>query len=303
MKYLIGGQLPVSPIALGCMRMTGLSVQQAERVVHTALESGVSFFDHADIYGGGESETIFGEVLRCNPGLRDQIVIQDKCGICKGYYDLSEKHILESVDGCLKRLGIEKLDVLLLHRPDALMEPEEIASAFDKLSSAGKVTYFGVSNMNPAQMELLSKSMSGRIAVDQLQFGLAHSGLVDEGMSVNTAADQAVVRTGGALDYCRLHDILVQAWSPLQHGMFEGPFLTSEKYAALNAQVKTLAQEYGVSDTAIALAWLLRHPAGIQPVLGSMNVKRIEDSCRAMDVTLTRPQWYKLYALAGNPIP
>lgn len=242
-------------------------------------------------------------MLRRNPGLREQIVIQDKCGICSGYYDLSKEHILKSVEGCLKRLGVEKLDVLLLHRPDALMEPEEIASAFETLYKDGKAAYFGVSNMNPAQIELLSKAMPGRIAVNQLQFGLAHSGLVDEGINVNTAAGQAVVRTGGALDYCRLHDILVQAWSPLQHGMFEGPFLTSEKYEALNAAVRELAQEKGVSDTAIALAWLLRHPAGIQAVLGSMNEKRIEDSCRAMDVTLTRPQWYKLYALAGNPIP
>ncbi len=303
MKLLIGGKLSASQIALGCMRMSGYSVEEAESIINVAIDNGINFFDHADIYGGGQSERLFGEVLRRNPGLRDKIIIQDKCGICSGYYDLSKEHILEAADGCLERLGVEHLDVLLLHRPDALMEPEEIAAAFEKLEKEGKVSYFGVSNMNTAQIELLSRYMPGRIVINQLQFGLAHSGLVDEGVSSNTAADQAIDRTGSVLDYCRLKDITIQAWSPLQHGMFAGPFLTSPKYDGLNAGVRALAEEYGISDTAMALAWILRHPAGIQPILGSMNKKRIEECCKAMNVTLTRPQWYRLYSLAGNPIP
>lgn len=303
MNLTIGGKFSVSPVALGCMRMASLSVEEAERVVLTATEHGVNFFDHADIYGGGQSETIFGEVLRRNPGLREKVILQDKCGICAGYYDLSRKHILEAVDGSLKRLGLEHMDVLLLHRPDALMEPEEIALAFDELASSGKVSCFGVSNMNTAQLRLLEKAMPGRIVINQLQFGVAHSLLVDEGINVNTMASQAVVRTDSVIDYCREHDVRIQAWSPLQHGMFEGPFLTSPKYEALNNAIRAMAEEKGVTDTAIALAWILRHPAGIQVILGSMNQQRIADSCVATGVHLTRQEWYQLYQLAGNPLP
>jgi len=303
MNINIGGVLSASPVALGCMRLSGLDVQAAERVILTALENGISFFDHADIYGGGQSETLFGEVLRRNPGLRDKIVIQDKCGICRGYYDMSEKHILEAVDGSLKRLGLDSIDALLLHRPDALMEPEEVASAFQKLEKAGKVRLFGVSNMNPAQMELLSREMPGKLVINQLQFGPAFTGLVDEGMSVNTGNDQAVVRTGAALDYCRLKGITIQAWSPLQYGCFEGPFMLCEKYEKLNQRLHELAQQYGVADETIAFAWILRHPARIQAILGSMNPERIRSCAKAMQITLARPEWYSIYAAAGNPIP
>jgi len=299
----IGGVLPASPIALGCMRLSGLSVEDAERVILTAVENGIDFFDHADIYGGGESEVLFGKVLRRNPSLRSRITIQDKCGICKGYYDMSEEHILEAVDGSLKRLGLECIDALLLHRPDALMEPEEVASAFSKLEQAGKVRVFGVSNMNPAQIELLSRELPGKLVINQLQFGPAFTGLVDEGISANTQLDQAIVRTGGALDYCRLKGITIQAWSPLQYGMFKGPFMQCEDYAALNAHMHKLALEKGVDDVAIAMAWILRHPAKMQAIIGSMNPARIASAAQAMRITLTRPEWYSLYAAAGNPIP
>ena len=302
MKYMIGG-LSASPVALGCMRMSGLDIAQAERVVMTAVENGIDFFDHADIYGGGKSEELFGEVLRRNPGLRDKIVVQDKCGICKGYYDMSEEHILEAVDGALKRLGLEQIDALLLHRPDALMEPEEVASAFAKLEKAGKVKVFGVSNMNAVQIELLNREMPGKIQINQLQFGPAFTGLVDEGINVNTGNDQAIVRTGGVLDYCRLHGITIQPWSPLQHGCFEGPFMLCDKYEQLNAVMHELALAYGVADETIAFAWILRHPAKMQPILGSMNPERIAAAAKAMEIRLTRPEWYRMYAAAGNPIP
>jgi predicted oxidoreductase len=242
-------------------------------------------------------------VLRRNPGLREKIVVQDKCGICKGYYDLSEKHILEAVDGSLSRLGLDSIDALLLHRPDALVEPEEVASAFEKLEKAGKVRFFGVSNMNPAQIELLEREMPGRIIIDQLQFGPAFTGMVDEGISANTQLDQAVVRTGAALDYCRLHNITIQAWSPLQYGMFMGPFMQCEDYAQLNACMHELALEKGVEDVTIAIAWILRHPAKMQAIIGSMNPERIAAAARAMDTQISRPEWYRMYAAAGNPIP
>lgn len=304
MKQLrLGGLLPASAIGLGCMRMASLSAKEADRVVHTALENGIDFFDHADIYGGGECEERFGQVLKDNPGLREKIVLQSKCGICKGYYDASKEHILQAADGILRRLGVDHLDSLLLHRPDALMEPEEVAEAFETLHRAGKVRYFGVSNENAAQLQLLEKAMPGRILINQMQFSMAHTPMVDAGMNVNIHSDHAIVRDGGVLDYCRLHGITLQAWSPFQYGMFEGPFLGSEKYPELNAAVKEAAEAHGVTDSAVAIAWILRHPAKIQALVGSMNVKRIADIAKGADIELSRQEWYKLYLSAGNPLP
>ncbi len=303
MSIRIGNQFDASPIALGCMRLTRLDVSEAEKLLLTAVEKGINFFDHADIYAGGQAETLFGELLRRNPGLRDKIIIQTKCGICPGYYDSSEEHILEAADGSLKRLGLDHVDVLLIHRPDALMEPEEIASAFAKLEKTGKVRAFGVSNMNSAQMQLLDREMPGKLIINQLQFGVAHSGLVDEGIAVNTDLDQAVVRTDGVVDYCRLHNVTIQAWSPMQYGMFKGPFMQCPDYAELCAYMDQLAQQYGVSAEAIALAWILRHPAKMQAIIGSANIDRVCRSAEAMNITLTRPEWYKMYKLAGNVIP
>ena len=303
-KLLLGNALPASPIALGCMRMAGMDDAAAEQVIFTALENGIDFFDHADIYGGGESEKIFGRVLKNNPGLREKIVLQSKCGICRGYYDASKEHILEAADGILKRLGVDYLDALLLHRPDALMEPEEVADAFETLHRAGKVRYFGVSNHNAAQMELLSAYMQQKLIINQLQFSMAHTGLVDAGVNVNIHSDHAVVRDGGVLDYCRLNDITIQAWSPFQYGMFKGVFLgNNELYPELNAEVQKIAEEKGVTDSAIAVAWIMRHPAKIQTIIGSMNAKRIADIAKAQDIALTRQEWYRLYLAAGNPLP
>ena len=299
----LGGALPVSPIGLGCMRMATISDAEAEKVIFSAMESGINFFDHADIYGNGESEEIFGRVLKAHPGLRDQIVLQSKCGICRGYYDASKAHILAAADGILRRLGVDHLDSLLLHRPDALMEPEEVAAAFEELHWSGKVRYFGVSNENAAQLALLEQAFPGRIRINQLQFGLAHTGLVDAGINVNIHSDHAIVRDGMTLDYCRLHGITIQAWSPFQYGMFEGVFLENEKYAALNREIIETAESRGVSAAAIAIAWILRHPAGIQTIIGSMNPRHITEIARAQEIVLTRQEWYRLYLAAGNPLP
>lgn len=303
MALNIGGTMSASPIALGCMRLASLSVPQAETLVMQALQEGVNFFDHADIYAGGESEKIFGEILRRQPALRGKIFIQDKCGICDGYYDASKEHIIQAAEGSLARLGIEQLDVLLLHRPDTLMEPDEVAEAFTRLKRDGKVRRFGVSNMNVQQLQLLARYIPDGIAINQMQIGLAHTTLIDEGLSANTDASQAIVRTGGVLEYCRGNGITLQAWSPLQYGMFEGPFLTNEHFAPLNKEIRMLAQKYAVTDTAIAVAWLLRHPAGIQVITGTTNKDRLTGLCAAARVRLTRPEWYRLYRLAGNPLP
>ena len=302
-KLALGGVLPASPIALGCMRMAALDESSADKVVHTALENGIDFFDHADIYGGGRSEELFGQVLKNNPGLREKIVLQSKCGICKGFYDASKEHILEAADGILKRLGVEYLDTLLLHRPDALMEPEEVAEAFETLHRTGKVRYFGVSNENAGQIELLQQAVPQKLIINQLQFSMAHTGLVDEGINVNVHSDHAVMRDGSVLNYCRLHGISVQAWSPFQYGMFEGVFLGSDKYPKLNEEIRKTAEAHGVTDSAIAVAWILRHPAKIQTIIGSMNPERIADIAKAADVKLSRQEWYGLYLAAGNPLP
>ncbi len=302
-KIPVGTGLSSAPIALGCMRMAGMEEKKAESLVQTALEKGIDLFDHADIYGGGESELLFGRILKRNPGMREKMLLQGKCGICKGYYDASAEHIQRAAEGILQRLGVSRLDLLLLHRPDALMEPEEVAEAFTALQKSGKVRFFGVSNQNAAQMQLLDRYLPGGLMVNQLQFGLAHTGPVDAGINVNTLNEQAVMRDGSILDYCRLHDITIQAWSPFQYGWFEGAFLNSDKYAALNGQIRRMAAEKGVTDTAVAVAWIMRHPAQMQTIVGTMNESRLSDICKAAEITLSRPEWYALYQAAGNPLP
>lgn len=302
-RIKIGGRLEASSVAMGCMRMGDMTVEQAERMVNLALDAGVDFFDHADIYAGGRCETLFGQVLKRNPGLRDRMLIQDKCGIRKGYYDASREHILEAVDGSLTRLGVDSLDVLLLHRPDALMEPEEVAEAFESLRAAGKVRYFGVSNQNAGQMALLQRAMGDSLLVNQLQFGPAHTILVDEGVNVNMHTDHAAQHGGGVLDYCRLHGVTIQAWSPFQHGMFEGPFAKSEKYAALNAAIGEVAANHDSTPEAVTVAWILRHPAHMQVISGTMNPERMKRICDGGDLILSRQEWYQIYRAAGNPLP
>ncbi len=303
-RMLLGNDgLSASVLGLGCMRMGSKSDVDAARTIEAALACGIDLFDHADIYAGGNSETIFAKAIR-NLGIsRDALVIQSKCGIQPGYFDFSHDHILRSVDGILRRLETDYLDILLLHRPDALMEPEEVAMAFSALQQSGKVRLFGVSNQNPSQIELLQSAVKQRLVINQLQLSLAHTPAIDHGFNVNMKVDHATDRDGGVIEYCRLKKITVQPWSPLQHGFFKGVFLDHPNFAKLNDQLRWIGGEQGVPASAVAIAWLLRHPAGFQPILGSTNPSRIRDMARAVDVTLTRQQWYELYRAAGNTLP
>ncbi|TCO60221.1 aldo/keto reductase [Caldanaerobacter subterraneus] len=304
MKYInIGNEIKASSIALGCMRISDKPTKQVEELIDTALEEGINFFDHADIYGGGKSEEVFGKVLKKKKGLREKIIIQTKCGIRSGYYDFSKEHILKSVEGSLKRLGTDYIDILLLHRPDTLMEPEEVAEAFSILHSSGKVRNFGVSNFNPMQIELLSKYLNQRLIVNQLQFSIVHTGMIDFGFNVNMKVDQAINRDGSVLEYCRLKGITIQAWSPFQYGFFEGTFLGNEKFKELNEKIDEIAIQKGVPSIAIPIAWILRHPAKIQAIVGTTNPARLKDICKAADIELTREEWYALYRSAGNKLP
>ena len=294
--------LQVPAIALGCMRLTALDEQGAQRYVRTALDLGANFFDHADIYGGGACEELFGKAIAGIP--RDQLIIQSKCGIVPGKrYDFSKEYILNAVDGILQRLGIDYLDALLLHRPDALMDPVEVAEAFATLKAAGKVNHFGVSNQNPYQMALLQKTLPMPIVANQLQLSVTNCTMITQGMEVNMATPGAVGRDGGVLDYCRLHDITIQPWSPFQYGFFEGVFIGSDKYPELNKKLDEIAEKYGVTAATIAVAWLLRHPAQFQPIIGTMNLTRLADCVKACDIQLTRQEWYDIYLSAGNMLP
>ena len=295
--------LDASEIALGCMRIASLSNQDIATLIHTALDAGITFFDHADVYGGGKSEEKFAEALNMTPRLRDTMILQTKVGIRKGSFDFSKEHILEAVEGSLNRLRTDHLDVLLLHRPDALVEPEEVAEAFTILHDSGKVKYFGVSNQNPMQIELLTKYVKQPLIINQLQLSITNTGMIDAGINVNMKIDSSIVRDGSILDYCRLKEITIQPWSPFQYGFFEGVFLDNDKFPQLNAQINTIAASRGVTNTAIAIAWLLRHPARMQPILGTTNPTRVKDACKASDVKLTRQEWYAIYLAAGNKLP
>ncbi len=295
--------LEVPVIAVGCMRINSLNKSEAETFVQTALEQGANFFEHADIYGGGTCEEIFADAVHMNDSVREKLILQSKCGIRKGMFDFSKEHILSSVDGILQRLRTDYLDVLLLHRPDTLVEPEEVAEAFDLLQSSGKVRHFGVSNQNPMQIQLLQKHVKQPLVANQLQLSITNTTMMDSGFNVNMENEAAVNRDGSILDFCRLHDITIQPWSPFQYGFFEGVFLDNEKFPELNAQIDKVAATYGVSNTTIAIAWLLRHPANMQPVIGTMNLQRLIDCCKASDIRLTREEWYAIYRAAGNILP
>jgi len=295
--------LQVPTVAVGCMRINRLDKSEAEHFVKSAIEEGAVFFDHADIYGNGTCEEIFAEAIHMNDTVRKNVILQSKCGIRKGAFDFSKKHILNSVDGSLKRLKTDYLDILLLHRPDALVEPEEVAEAFDMLHSSGKVRHFGVSNQNPAQMQLLKKFVKQPLVANQLQLSITNATMISQGLHVNMLDDSALNRDGGVLDFCRLNDITIQPWSPFQYGFFEGVFLGNEKFPELNKTIDELAEKYGVSNTTIAMAWLLRHPAKMQPITGTMNTKRLKECIKATEITLSREEWYKIYLAAGNILP
>jgi predicted oxidoreductase len=299
----IDGKSKVSAVALGCMRMARLEEGQVDAIMDAAIEQGVNFFDHADIYGGGASERLFGDYLKRRAGLRDKIFIQTKCAIHDGQYDFSKEHIVSSVEKSLARLGLDYVDALLLHRPDTLMEPEEVAEAFDLLEASGKVRYFGVSNHNPLQIELLKTAVKQPLLFNQLQFSVTEAGMVTSGMNANMKNAESVVHDGGVLEYSRIKNITIQTWSPFQHGFFEGNFVDNDQFPALNAKLAEIGEKYGLSKTGVAAAWILRHPAGMQLIAGTMNPAHLGEICKAADVTLTRREWYEIYRAAGHCLP
>ncbi|MDT7012989.1 aldo/keto reductase [Levilactobacillus namurensis] len=312
---LAGTNWQASAVALGIMRMAGLSVDDAAKALEAAHDAGINYIDSADIYGDGASETKFKDALAASSLSRDDFYIQSKGGIILDparshdglvfgkRYDFSKQHLLAAVDGILSRMGIDYLDAFLLHRPDPLMDPAEVADAFDTLQREGKVRHFGVSNFNPQQYLMLQEALDQKLMFNQLQFGPAHTGMIDAGMHVNMEDKWAVDRDGGSLEFARRKHIQIQAWSPFQYGMFAGMIIDDPKYQKLNDELQKLADKYGVSKNGIVIAWILRHPANVQVLLGTMTPAHIADSAAGADVTLTKQEWYDVYFAAGNTLP
>ena len=308
MRYITLGQddKELSEIVLGTMRIEDKSVKEVEELVETALSVGINAFDLADIYGRGRCEELLGLVLKNRPDLREKMWIQSKCGIRIEeftYFDFSKDYIIKSVDGILQRLKIDHLDSLLLHRPDALMESDQVAEAFDLLYKQGKVRNFGVSNQNPMMMELLKKDVKQPLAVNQLQLSAAFTPGFESGFHVNMEDSQAAMRDGSIFEYCKLHDVVIQAWSVLQFGYFKGNFVGNEKFQALNQVLDRLATKYGVTSSTIAISWILRYPTKMQAVVGTTNPKHLREVSQAANFSLTRKEWYEIYLAAGNNLP
>jgi len=315
-QKLIGANFESTRIVYGCMNLGNnrnrgeLTENQmrseAVKTINAALEQGINFFDHADIYGKGKSEEMFSEIWKLHSGLREKIILQSKCGIrfegdpksdSPHRFDFTYEHIINSVEGSLKRLKTEYLDILLLHRPDPLVEPEEVAKAFDDLRWSGKVKYFGVSNHTGYQIDLLKKYVTQPLIVNQLEINLIHSDLINAGVITNQRNPKDFIRGEGTLDYCRLNDITIQAWSPLALGSYDDNSNLSE-------MISEIAKSRNVSKEAIVTAWLLKHPAKIQPVIGTRRPERIEAICKADSIELTRDEWYKLFiAGRGEDLP
>ena len=296
----------VSRLILGCMRMPSLSVEDASKMIQTAYDLGINYYDHATCYGDGEAEKRFGDAIALTSVNREDIFIQSKCGLRfdKQIFDWRKENILNSVDEILTRLKTDYLDVLLLHRPDLLFDPEQVAEAFDELEKSGKVRSFGVSNTMPMQIELLKKYVKQPLKINQLQLSLEQSQLIDQDLYMNNkTTDMSVMRDGGALDYCRLNDITIQAWSPLQHGMFKGMFIDNPEFPELNKVLQELADKYGVTKAAIAIAWILRHPAKMQVIAGTMNPVHLTEMAEADKIELTHEEWYHLYLSSGKFLP
>ena len=304
-RQMLGkSMLEVPVVAAGCMRIQGMDETEVDEYIHTCLELGIQFFDHADIYGKGACESLFGRVFEQTEFRREDIILQSKCGIVPGVmYDFSKEHILQSVEESLRRLRTDYLDILLLHRPDALMEPEEVAEAFDLLEGSGKVRHFGVSNHTPMQIQLLKKCVRQDLLVNQLQFSIPFSNMVASGLEANMLTDGAVNRDNSVLDFCRLHDMTIQAWSPFQYGFFEGVYLDNTKFGPLNDTLDAIGRKYGVSKAAVGVAWILRHPAKTQVIVGTTNPERLKAMCKGSEVVLTREEWYEIYRAAGHKIP
>ncbi|MCR4787700.1 MAG: aldo/keto reductase [Lachnospiraceae bacterium] len=306
MLNVVNGPQNVSRIILGCMRMPALDTNAAANMIKSAYEMGINFFDHATCYGDGEAEERFGEAFALTGLKREDVVIQSKCGLHfdRKEFDWSRDDILKSAEDSLTRLKTDHLDVLLLHRPDLIFDPEEVAEAFDRLYSEGKVKYFGVSNVSPGQLELLKKYVKQPLVFNQLQFSLDQTQLIDSALYLNNlTTDRSTDRDNGVLDYCRLNDITIQAWSPLQIGMFKGCFVDHPDYPELNSTLAKIGEKYGVGKSAVAIAWILRHPAKMQAIAGTMNPEHLKDICDASKVDLTHNEWYELYLSSGKFLP
>lgn len=303
MKTISIGNMCASAVSLGCMRMNALDKKQVDAIIDTALENKINYFDHADIYGGGSSEKLFGDYLKRHKNIRENIFIQTKCAIHNGQFDFSKEHIVSSVEGSLLRLGVDYVDALLLHRPDTLMEPEEVAEAFEILYSSGKVKNFGVSNHNPMQIELLKTAVEYPLIANQLQFSVTEAGMVTSGMNMNMKNSESIMHDGSVLEYSRINNITIQAWSPFQYGFFKGTFIDNEKFPELNAKLAEIGEKYKISKAGVAAAWVLRHPANMQLIAGTMNPEHLADICKASDVVLTRAEWYEIYRSAGHCLP
>ncbi|MBQ3001206.1 MAG: aldo/keto reductase [Bacilli bacterium] len=293
----------MNKIALGCMRLAKLNIEQTEKLILCALENDIQLFDHADIYGNRKCEELFGEVLKRNPNIREKMIIQSKCGICKGYYDLSKEHIIRQVEESIKLLNCKYLDILLLHRPDALVDYNEVNEAFNYLYNNGLVKSFGVSNMNPMQIELYNKYLTNKIKYNQVQFSIVHSHMISEGLFVNMSEDEGFLRSGNLLEYSLLKEIELQAWSPLMASWDDGSFIDNPKYEALNNKLQELSDKYNVTKNAIAIAWILRHPSNITPVVGTTSINHLLQLVKAKEINLTREEWYSLYLSAGHILP
>lgn len=299
--------LTLSSIVLGLMRIAKMSDADIRHLFDAAVDAGVTMIDHADIYGGAPHvcEARFGDAVKLSPADRERIMIQSKAGIRKGYFDFSSEHIIEAVEGSLRALRTDYLDVLLLHRPDTLVEPDDVAKAFDQLHSAGKVRHFGVSNQTPGQIELLKSAVKQPLLFNQVQLSIAHANLFAQGIAANMdGLDQSISRDVGLLDYSRLKGMTLQAWSPVQKGFFEGVFIGDrENYGELNIVMDELAKKYAVTPTGIAIAWITRHPANLQVVLGTTKAERLRESVAGSDIVLTREEWYRLFRAAGHTLP
>lgn len=305
---LPGTDITVPSVVTGVMRIPDKSDAEVQRLFDVSLAAGINFFDHADIYGHEVHgcERRFAEALRLTPAQRSEITLQTKAGIVPAgpYFDFSYEHLIQAVNGSLEALATDYIDILMLHRPDALVEPEEVARAFDELAAAGKVRAFGVSNHTPNQIELLKRYVRQPLVANQVQLSITHAPTITQGLSMNMAGlEQSISRDLGVIDYCRLHDITVQTWSPFQAGFFAGVFLGSPQYPELNAVIDRLATQYGVAPEAIATAWITRHPAQMQVVLGTTSPDRLAAAARGADVPLTRAEWYELLRAAGHEVP
>jgi predicted oxidoreductase len=306
---LSGAGIVAPNVVLGVMRISDMSDDGIRELVRSAREAEIDFFDHADIYGRDlhGCERRFAEALQLGASERAEITIQTKAGIVREgpYFDFSAEHIIESVNGSLAALQTDYIDILLLHRPDALVEPDEVARAFDQLEAEGKVRAFGVSNHTPLQIELLKKSVRQPIVANQLQLSITHSPIIAQGIASNMVAEaqSLVLDGGGIVDYCRLNDITIQAWSPFQAGFFTGVFLGSPDYPELNAVIDRLAAKYEVPAIAIATAWITRHPAQMQVILGTTSPDRVTGAAQGSDIPLTRAEWYELFRTAGHIVP